>query len=69
MQLGAKASSLGPESRLLGSLPEFDSMAVVGVLTMIEEEFGITIEDDEVSAEIFETVGTLADFVTAKVNG
>jgi acyl carrier protein len=69
LQLGAKANSLGPQSGLLGSLPEFDSMAVVGVLTMIEDEFGITIEDDEVSADIFETLGTLANFVTSKVNG
>ena len=55
-------------SPLLGAVPEFDSMAVVTVLTMVEEEFGIEIQDDEVSADIFETVGSLADFVAGKVN-
>ena len=35
-------------------------MAVVTVLTMIEDEFGITVDDDEVSADVFETLGTLA---------
>lgn len=69
LQLGPKAAALTPASGLLGSLPEFDSMAVVGVLTMIEEEFGITIADDEVSADVFETLGSLAAFVSAKVSG
>lgn len=66
LQLGARADALTPESRLLGALPEFDSMAVVTVLTMIEEEFGFTVSDDEVSAEVFETLGTLSAFVQEK---
>jgi acyl carrier protein len=52
---------------LLGSIPELDSMAVVTVITMIEERFGIVVDDDEISAETFETVGTLYDFVNAKL--
>jgi acyl carrier protein len=63
LQLGARASGLQRDSRLLGSIPEFDSMAVVTVITMIEEEFGITIADDDMSAETFATLGSLADFV------
>jgi acyl carrier protein len=66
LQLGARAEALTPQSRLLGAIPEFDSMAVVTVLTMIEEEFGITVQDDEVSADVFETLGTLSAFVEAK---
>lgn len=68
LQLGARADQLTAGSQLLGTIPEFDSMAVVTVLTMVEDEFGITIDDDEVSAELFETVGTLATFVERKVN-
>jgi len=67
LQLGGRADQLKVDSPLLGAIPEFDSMAVVTVLTMVEEEFGIEIDDDEVSADIFETVGTLADFVSRKV--
>ena len=67
LQLGERANSLEASSPLLGAIPEFDSMAVVTVLTMVEEEYGIAIDDDEVSADIFETVGTLADFVSQKV--
>lgn len=66
LQLGSRADQLTASSPLLGGIPEFDSMAVVTVLTMVEEQFGITIDDDEVSADIFETVGTLAEFVDRK---
>ena len=55
------------ESALFGVLPEFDSMAVVTVLTMLEDEFGIVIHDDEVSADVFATVASLTEFVAAKV--
>ena len=47
---------------LLGSIPEFDSMAVVSVITALEQEFHISIEED-VTAEMFETIASLAAFV------
>lgn len=58
---------LDEDSQLLGSIPEFDSMAVVTVLTSIEEMFGIEVDDDEISAEVFETLGTLTQFVEQKL--
>jgi acyl carrier protein len=66
LQLGDRAAALEPQSRLLGAIPEFDSMAVVTVLTMIEEEFGITVDDDEISADSFETLASLTSFVEQK---
>jgi acyl carrier protein len=66
LNLGDRADKLTRESPLLGGLPEFDSMAVVTVVTMIEDELGITIDDDELSAEIFATVGSLAEFLSQK---
>jgi len=59
--------TLTSESALLGDIPEFDSMAVVSVLTGLEEQFGIMIDDDEIDASIFETVGSLVSFVEGKV--
>jgi acyl carrier protein len=67
LHLGDRASALTASSPLMGAIAEFDSMAVVTVLTMIEDEFGFSISDDEVSADIFETLGTLAAFVDGKV--
>ena len=69
LQLGDRVQMLTAESGLLGSIPEFDSMAVVSVLTTLEENFGFAIDDDEVSAEIFETIGALHEFVNQKVAG
>lgn len=66
LQLGEKAERLTESSPLLGSIPELDSMAVVSVLTLIEEEFGISVDDDDVSADTFATVGTLVQFVSEK---
>jgi acyl carrier protein len=67
LSLGDRAAELTPDSALLGGLPEFDSMAVVTVVTMIEDELGVTIDDDELSADVFATVGSLADFVAQKL--
>lgn len=66
LHLDHRADALSAASGLLGVIPEFDSMAVVTVLTMIEDEFGISIGDDEVSADVFETLGALAIFVDGK---
>lgn len=67
LQLGARAQSLSADSGLLGSLPELDSMAVVAVITALEERFGIVVDDDEITADTFATLGTLTAFVTDKV--
>ena len=67
LQLGDKSRSLTRDSALLGTIPEIDSMAVVHVLTALEEHFGIVVSDDEVSAETFATLGTLVDFVESKL--
>jgi len=55
--------SLGPsaQARTRGS------MAVVRLLAALEEHYGITIEDDDISAHTFATVGSLTDFVTDKM--
>lgn len=60
-------AALDDATPLLGAIPELDSMAVLGILTQIQDDFGVTIDDDEVSAEIFETYGALRRFVEAKV--
>jgi len=68
LQLGNRANQLTRSTPLLGGIPEFDSMAEVTVMTMIEDDFGITVADDEIAAETFETVGSLADFVAQKAD-
>ena len=60
--LGPAGQSLNADSPLLGSLPELDSMAVVTLIGALEEQFGIAIDDDDISASTFATLGSLADF-------
>lgn len=67
LSLRGQAQHFTDDTALLGGLPEFDSMAVVGVLTSIEERFGIAISDDEIDGSAFATVGALTDFVAAKL--
>ena len=67
LQLGPRADSLTAGTPLLGNLPELDSMAVVTVITALEERYGFFVEDDEISAETFTTLGSLAQFVSAKL--
>jgi acyl carrier protein len=66
--LGNRAAQLNAETALLGSLPELDSMAVATVLTAIEERFDIQIDDSRISADIFDTLGSLTDFVQTHMN-
>lgn len=67
LQLGSRADSLGPDTALLGNLPELDSMAVVTVITALEDRYGFFVEDDEISAETFTSLGSLAGFVSEKL--
>ncbi|MDE1464984.1 acyl carrier protein [Spartinivicinus poritis] len=66
LQLGDQLSAANEATPLLGAIPEFDSMAVVTVITALEEQFGFVVDDDEISAEVFESLGSLCEFVQAK---
>lgn len=67
LQLGDRADGFTGDTRLLGSVPELDSMAVLTVLTAMEEQFGIAVEDDDISADTFATVGSLVAYVQQKL--
>jgi len=67
LRLGDRIRNFDANSGLFGSIAEFDSLAVVSVILALEERFGIVVEDDEVTAEIFETVGTLTKFIEGKL--
>jgi acyl carrier protein len=63
-----RAGTLDASTPLLGSVPELDSMAVLELLLALEHRFGITTEDDDVTAEVFETLASLTAFVNAKLH-
>lgn len=62
----ARVAAFDERTPLFGALPEFDSLAVAGLLTELEERLGIMIEDHEVDADMMETFGALLAFARAK---
>ena len=62
----ARVAAFDAATPLFGALPEFDSMAVAGLLTELEERLGILIEDHEIDADLLESFGSLLAFVRAK---
>ena len=61
-----RAGSIDADTPLLGSLPELDSMAVLVLVHDLEARFGIVVEDEDLTADIFATLGDLAAFVDRK---
>lgn len=69
LSLGGRGLKLTADSKLFGALPELDSVGVVSVLTALEDRYGIAVEDDEISAETFATLGSFTAFVSSKLEG
>lgn len=67
LSLNGRAAAFTRDTPLLGAIPELDSMAVVAIITMMEERFGFAIDDDEIDGATFQTLGSLADFIARKV--
>ena len=61
-----RAHTISAESPLFGSLPELDSLGVVELGLALEIRFGFEMIESDFTAEIFETVGTLTQFVERK---
>lgn len=67
LSLDGRVRQFGADTPLLGAVPELDSMAVVSLITALEEQLGISVDDDEIDGEVFATVGSLTAFVAAKL--
>ena len=67
--LDGRGTTMEREAPLMGAVPELDSMAVVALITTLEERFGFTVASDELDRSSFATVGALTDFVIGKVTG
>jgi acyl carrier protein len=69
LQIRSRVREMDAATPLLGAVPELDSMAVVNVITALEEYFGISVADDEIGAATFATLGSLSAFVEQKLEG
>jgi acyl carrier protein len=67
LNLGDRQVLLQANTILLGNIPELDSMAVINVISAIEEYFDIVVTDDEINGETFATMESLCNFVDQKI--
>lgn len=67
LHLEGRTAAFTETTRLLGELPEMDSMGVVALLTAFEDRLGFSVDDDEIDGRVFETVGSLLAFVRGKL--
>lgn len=67
LKLEREASSIGDEEPLFG--PEglgLDSIDALELVLGIEQEFGVTIDDQQVGSQVLSTVSSIAEFVATK---
>ena len=69
LSLNGRVRAFTRDTPLLGAIPELDSMAVVSLITSMEDQFGLVVDDDDIDGSTFATVGSLADFVSSKIAG
>lgn len=60
-------NQIDEHSELLGQGVGLDSVEILNLVTRIEEEFDLIIDDDELLPEYFKSVGTLITFIEEKL--
>ena len=58
--------AIDPEAPLLGEGLNLDSLAIVELITVSEEHFGIEFGEDDLTIEAFANVRTLAGVIAAR---
>lgn len=64
----ARKRAIGDEDALLGQ-GILDSLGILDVVAFVESEFGITVADEELVPESFESIARIARFVDGKRDG
>ena len=62
------ADAIKDDASLIDDLA-LDSIQIVEMIGAIEDEFGIVMDDDELSLEMFDSVRSLSEFVKQKLAG
>lgn len=67
--LGVEAARLEPASPLLGAVPALDSLGQLALLQALEDRFGLLIEPGEMPAGSLATLGSLENYLCARLCG
>ena len=65
--LNGQSKNWNNQIPLLGNIPELDSMSIMNVVAALKINFGIFIEDEDINAEVFATIESLAIFINEKL--
>jgi acyl carrier protein len=63
LELHERRHELTSRTLLFGSMPEFDSLALVIVISAIEERFNFEMDEEDITAEVFESIESLSAYV------
>lgn len=64
---GSRKAPIGADESLVSS-GILDSLALLRIISFLEEEFGVTVNDDEVVPENFETINVIKTFIENRRN-
>lgn len=67
LQLKQPKEEFTPETVLMGAFPDFNSLTITSIIGEIEEQLDCEIDDEELTAEIFESFGSVAKFIEARL--
>tara|TARA_B110000503_G_scaffold34861_2_gene56906 strand:- start:30990 stop:31232 length:243 start_codon:yes stop_codon:yes gene_type:complete len=68
VNLQLELDQLTADTEILGNFPQFNSLTIVGVISSIEDELDCAIDDEDITTDIFTTVGDLAEFIESLNN-
>ena len=67
LELHDREATITEETLLFGSMPELDSLALVELITALEDRFGFEMDEANITAEVFESVGSLATHIDSQL--
>jgi acyl carrier protein len=67
ISLGRGSETLGVDEPLYGTEAGFDSIALMEFILRLEDEFGISIPDEDLDPEIFRSINTIVPYVLRRL--
>jgi acyl carrier protein len=62
-------ADIGPDEQLVGGRLGIDSIDVLELVIMLEKDYGITIDNKEVGAQVFASLNTMARYIIDNSSG
>jgi acyl carrier protein len=67
ISLGRESDAPGVDEPLYGTEAGFDSIALMEFILRLEDEFGISIPDEDLDPEIFRSINTIVPYVLRRL--